>query len=114
MSLTGFLNESNAGYYEVEFRRVLEEHLALIKNRSTSTLPVDPNTSIRYKGDFFGLLITLNVPRHLHWITMRINGMTSPSDANDDIRSVVVVDPSYINTIFNTHRTQSKRKVKNK
>lgn len=114
MALTDALNTSSNGYYEPDFRRVLEEHLPLIKKRQANTvLAVEPYLAVRFKGDFFGLLAHLQVPDYLQWITMRVNGFISPMDVNDDIRTVTTVDATFIRRLYNTHRTQSKIKRKN-
>lgn len=114
MALTDVLNVTDsAGYFEPMFRKVLEEHLKIIKEQSNlTTVTITPIQALRYKGDFYGLLNELGVPDYLKWITLRVNDMISPSDANSDISMVVMIDPQYIRRIYNTHRTQMKVKIK--
>ena len=114
MALLDMIDKNNVAYYEQDFRQVLEDHLAYIKAKNNKTLAVDPLTALRYKGDFFGLLNTFGVQPFMQWITMRVNGFVSPTDVTEEIRTVVVIEPAVIRTIFNTHKTQSKRKVKTK
>lgn len=114
MALTDVLNVTDsAGYFDPAFRRVLEEHLQLIKARPENRLTtITPLQALRYKGDFYGLLAELQVPDYMKWITMRANSLIAPGDASEDLASVLLIDPQYVRRIYNTHRTQMKLKSK--
>ncbi len=114
MALTDALNVTDsAGYHEPAFRRVLEEHLNIIKNLDANrVVTVSPMQALRYKGDFYGLLNELDVPDYLKWITLRVNGFISPGDSHEQVAALTIVDQQYIRRLYNTHRTQMKIKIK--
>ena len=112
MQLINLLDvDDSSGYFEPAFRQVLEEHLEMIRTAgSPPSLTVAPIVASRYQGDYFGLLDELRVPVYLQWITMRINGLSSPLQAGTDITIVNTVDVTFIRRLYSTHRTHSKTK----
>ncbi len=114
MALTDALNVTDsAGYHDPAFRRVLEEHLHLIRNLSANSIAaVTPMQALRYKGDFYGLLNEFDVPDYLKWVTLRVNGFISPADSHEQVAALILVDQQYIRRLYNTHRTQMKVKIK--
>jgi hypothetical protein len=68
-------------YYDAGFRVVLEDHMTLLRNDSTTQIiDVAPMDAYVYEADLFGLLSKYGVAPYLHWLTMRMNDMTSPSE----------------------------------
>lgn len=114
MALTDNLNVTDsAGYYEPAFRRVLEEHLHLIRALANNrVVTITPMQALRYKGDFYGLLNEFDVPDYLKWVTLRVNNFISPADGHENLTAVLLVDQQYIRRLYNTHRTQMKVKIK--
>lgn len=112
MQLLNFLDvDDSSGYFEPAFRQVMEEHLELIRTAgSPPVLSIPPILALRFQGDYFGLLENLGVPVYLQWITMRVNGLTSPLMADKDITIVNTVDVTFIRRLYTTHRTHSKVK----
>lgn len=88
-------------YYEPEFQVVLETHLTFLRSdKSTIEIPVDQHLAYRYHFDLFGLLRALNVKPHLHWITMRMNNYTSPTQFQPDgVKTFLVPDDTVVTRI---------------
>lgn len=53
-----------------------------------------PNLAHKYAGDFYGLLLELNVRRVNFGTVLRLNGLKSSSDFNGMIYNVKVLDES--------------------
>lgn len=68
-------------YYDPGFRAVIETHLIALRSPNIATSePISPQKVHQYEGDFYGLLIEKNIPMHLHWIYLRVNGMMNPAE----------------------------------
>lgn len=100
--------EDSLGYFEDSFRRMIEDHLTLIRQKGVSqTITLTPILGVRFQGDYFGLLTSLKIPNFMQWITMRVNGLLSPFELKADMTSITIVDTDYIRRLYNTHRTQT-------
>jgi hypothetical protein len=96
-------------YYDPDFRNVLEDHLTFLKTHSTTrNIVMDPQRVYKYESDLFGLLNDYNVPVSLHWLTMRMNDMTSPTDADLSITTLLLPDSSTVDQIRQSHMTTRK------
>lgn len=90
-------------YYDEAFRRVLEDHMTYLRNLpSTSKLDVEGIDVIRYQADFFGLLAKLGVPLYLHWVVLRMTGLSSPAKIPDDLSYVLLPDEAEITRLKQT------------
>lgn len=84
-------------YYSDTFHRVLEDHMTYLRNlASTRKMEVEPIDVIRYQADFYGLLSKLGIALHLHWIVLRMTGLTSPSKIPDNLEVILVPDDTEI------------------
>jgi hypothetical protein len=93
-------------YYDADFRNVLEDHMTYLRQHSsTAQIDVEATKAIKYQFDLFGLLREYRVPEQLHWLTMRMNNMTSPTDATADISSLLVPDHTEVGRIAQAHQT---------
>ena len=87
-------------WYDQTFRITLEDHLTWLKNNSgTLQITIAANDAYKYEGDFFGLLNKYNAPPYLHWIIMRMNGLTSPSDSDASINTLLVPNLNVLDNI---------------
>ena len=103
---TIMINPGPSIYYDDDFRRVLEDHLSLLKkDPSTSVLNIAPQKAYKYEFDLYGLLSDYNIQPQLHWLAMRLNGMTSPTDATKDITSLLIPDTNVVDRIRQSHMT---------
>lgn len=95
--------------YDDGFRAVLEDHMTYLRNSSSTTpIMVKPGEAYKYEADLFGLLSHLNIPQNLHWVTMRVNDMTSPTHAKADIQTLLIPSETVIGQIRQTHQTTHK------
>lgn len=91
-------------YYSDTFRRVLEDHLTYLQTHpSTRQIAIDPEQAYRFEGDLWGLMSHYNVPMHLHYLVMRMNGLSSPQDSSVGITFLLVPNPNVVNQIRTSH-----------
>ena len=109
MSLSQLMvNEGPEIDYSEDFRTVMETHVEYLKNHSTTdSLVVQPNLAYKYENSFYDLLSVLEVSREQHWITMRVNGMTSPTEYTADMTELLIVDSGEYKSIKNLYRTMA-------
>ena len=79
--------------FSMGFRNLIENHLPFLRSH-TSTIEknISPHSGYTWVGDYYGLLLSLDIPHDLLWITLRMNGYTSPGDY--DGNNLVVLVPS--------------------
>jgi len=99
-------NNGNPEYYSTEFKQLLEDHLPNIKTRYMRTFVPTEEQNMRAEGDFYGLLTEHNIPMDLHWVTMRINGLTSPTDYEGNLATVFIPDASVISGLLQKFRAK--------
>lgn len=101
-------NDGPEVYYRKDFRDVIEDHLLLLtKAPQTQPLSLEPFLAELNKGNFYGLLIQLKIPKQLHWITLRVNGLTTPSGYTGDTY-VLVPDNDYVERLVSSFLTKQK------
>lgn len=94
-------------FYDSAFRNVLEDHMTFLREHSqTIQITVEPTQAYRFEHDLFGLLAHYNVPVHFHWLVMRMNKMTSPTDSHRDINTLLVPDHTVVEHIRQSHMTR--------
>lgn len=93
-------------FYDPTFRNVLEDHMSFLRADSrTKQLNIEPEQAYRFEGDLFGLLAYYKLPAYMHWVTMRMNQMSSPQDAGRDITLLVFPDERTLSQIRQSHMT---------
>lgn len=93
-------------YYDDSFRNVLEDHLWYLKNHSsTSVLSIEPIKAYKYEYDLYGLLNNYSINMNLHWIIMRLNNMTDPTEVTRDLKMLLIPDIRVIEQIRQSHMT---------
>lgn len=94
-------------YYDGAFRNVLEDHMTFLRTHPlTQVLVVDPAQAYRFEGDLFGLLSRYNLPPHFHWVTMRMNKMSTPTEASASLSSLLIPDHTTVEHIRQSHMTR--------
>ena len=86
-------------YFDEDFKKVLEDHLSLILNNFCEVAGISNATSATWRSDFYGLLRELapQYPETLFWLTMRLNGLMSPTEWSGSRTSVIIVaEPTLI------------------
>jgi len=96
-------NQGPAIYYTDTFRQMVEDHLSVLKNMSTTQTRIitsdDWATLYKYEGDFYGLLYAMGYDRRYHWTIMRMNGYRSRFEATDQIVALLIPDWSYVDKL---------------
>lgn len=96
----------NPIYDDEIFRYVLLNHLSALASREdTAHVHIDQSTADQFYGDFYGLLISLNVPPQLHWISTRINGYTDSNDYDSENLDIYVPPAAEVDRLRNIHMT---------
>ena len=95
--------------YSEGFRRMIEDHLLYLRNHESTQL-IEIRTEVAYKGhgDFVTVLQEYDVPRHLHWIVMRLNGYTSPMDYDSSHTSMLMPSSTTVNSLLKVYRVNHK------
>lgn len=84
-------------YFSEKFRSMIEANLTYLRNSgNVYTSPIDPDKAYRYEYNFYGLLREMSVPKHLHWIVMRVNGLTDPAEFQRDTSILWIPDITLI------------------
>lgn len=66
--------------YHLEFRQIFEDHLSYLRVTNVSYSEIDEQLAYKYEGNFYGFLLELGIPIHMHWVYLRINNMVNPKD----------------------------------
>lgn len=102
-------SEGDQIYYTEAFRNVLEDHMPFFRNHpSTKYVSITPAYAYANDKDFIGLLNTLNVPRYLHWLIMRMNDLSSPQDFDGLTLSIITPDPTLVQRIKAAHTADNR------
>lgn len=100
-----YLITNTAVYFDSKFKQLIEDHIELIcSDEHSSEITVSNVDAAVYHGDFNGLLLANGVEHNLHWIIMRMNGLTSPMQYTSDNTTIRLPDISYINILVNRFR----------
>lgn len=105
VSLVKKLPARNKVFFNKDFRKVIEDHLKILKtSQNVTPLDVSNVDASVYHGDLYGLLTKYNVSIDIHWIVMRINGFTSPTQYTQDIVSLDLPNIAYLESLLNRFR----------
>lgn len=100
----------NHNYYTRAMRRVIENHLSMIKRQGIERVePINGRQFDKYQGDFYGLLIEFGVREELHWVCLRVNGLHSPSDWVNSTDPVLIVRVDVISDLLDRHLSTQAR-----
>jgi predicted NBD/HSP70 family sugar kinase len=106
------ITEGPSVFYDDAFRAVLEDHMTYLRiHPGTTTMAVDPNEAYRWIADLFGLLGSRGVPAYMHWVVMRMNNLTSPTEMGENIRTLLIPDVKVLSVLRNIHNTKAKLKT---
>jgi hypothetical protein len=100
------IQDGPAIFYDAGFRNVIEDHLEILKTKGQiQNVPIDPHDAYKFEYDFYALLAKHAVPAHMHWIVLRVNDMTTPTEFRSDRLTLLVPDSAQIEKIKSTHTT---------
>ena len=93
--------------YTPEFLTVLEDHLTYLRtHEDTVVISVTNQEAEKWAGDFYGFLFSKKVDARLHYVTMRLTGMTAPTDFGVNINTVSLPSSNVINTLRKIENTR--------
>jgi hypothetical protein len=93
-------------YYDPLFRVVLESHMGYFREKAR-TIDVDPQSAVVYDSDLFGYLNAQNILPQNHWLTMRVNGFSSPNEFTSQTTSLKLPAYSEVEQIRQSHTSQT-------
>ncbi len=100
------IDPGNAIYYQSDFRIVLESHFDFLREHpTTNTISIDPHKVYVFEFDFYSLLAYYAIPAYMHWLTMKINKIDSPTDFPSDIIELKVLSPDTVEKILQIYKT---------
>lgn len=103
------LDTGPAIFYDEAFRSVLEDHLTFLRtHETTSDIVVTAIEAMRWRCDFYGLLETKGVSKHMHYITARVNNIKSSVDFQGEILEILIPNEDLVMMIAQTHQTVHK------
>lgn len=102
MDILAQMNSSgNAVVYERSFMCVMEDHLQYFRDsKTTTTITLDPSMVAVYKGDFYGYLNEVKIPKQYHWFFMRVNGYFAPWEFDGTKTEFLVPDQTEIERLI--------------
>lgn len=62
------------------------------KDPETSIVPIDLQQAAKYRFDFYGLCSSIGIDQEYHYVTMRLNGLTSSQDFNG-LKDAILTPP---------------------
>ena len=93
-----------------QYQRMIEDHRLIIRDhRNTEAINISPKVAYKYDGDLTGVLDAYQVPRHIQWVTMRINGYTSPMQYQTSDTPLLIPSQDFIERLLRIHRVNRKR-----
>ena len=93
-------------HYDPSFFYEMESHIEYLRNHPDSDyLEVSDQRAHKHQADFYGLLKAYDVPFEQHWIVLRMNGLTSPTQYMPDMIQILLPSDRVIANIRQIYRT---------
>lgn len=109
MQIANLLPNSDDWYQNSNFNEFIESHLTYIsQNKMGTAQQVDDDIAAKYRGDFYGLLLARNIISDYHYIVLRLNGFTSPSDFDGQTFVLKIPIFSEIDMLKSVYKTTQK------
>ena len=102
-----------AVYYEPGFRQIVEDHLTYLRGHETTEKnSIRPRVAHGCQGDFYCVLSYYGIPREHHWLTLRVNGLTSPLDYDSTMDQMLLCSPTTISRLVKMYRANRRQSRK--
>ena len=102
-----FQPKGNSFYYTDEFRNIIEDHLNYIRNHKTTiAMRLETHDMIKNNNDLYSLFMEKKIPMDLHWITLRLNNLTSPFLNRVELEYILIPDAGIIGQIFSAYHSR--------
>lgn len=85
-------------FFTEGFRAILEQNLEYIKSTTANSTgltnygSLTDSEAVAFEGDFRKVCVHLNIPNHMVWVVMRVNGMLHYEDFNRTKREIIIPD----------------------
>lgn len=101
-----FNNQIDDIYYSKDFITLIESNLQLLRTTNIRIQTITDQQAYKFEGDFYGLLLELNIPRHLHFVVLRVNNYRNSSDYMGDLQNIIIPDQQLIIELVNVLMTK--------
>lgn len=95
-------NDEEELFYDPKFMLVLERNLPLLRDTAI-TRPVEITQALRFKGNFDGFCISLDIPHDHIWLVMRLNNMRNYYEFDGKVDSILIPADSTLDMIIDRH-----------
>ena len=103
------VRDGGAIYYTAAYRRMLETHMAYLRERSANNIvAIEPHLAYKYEASLFDLLHHLKVDTQHHWLVMRLNDFTSPTQLRSDQQFLILPDFNEIDRLRSVFQTANR------
>lgn len=108
--LSNAYTSGDSVYYTESFRAVFEDHLEFLRAAATTvTHVINPEDAYMYRHRPYQFLTDrYQVEKQFHWYVLRLTGLTSPEEFDENIRQIRVPAWDFIRTLASNHQTVSK------
>lgn len=94
-----------------DVRNNLEYFIPLLKQaEDTKTLDITDVLLDRFQFDFTGLMLHLAIPYRLHWISMRMSGLTAVTELDKRTSQVLIPSGETVTRLINTYNSNKRQK----
>lgn len=93
-------------YFSDAFNKLIEDHLTELRTKNVQITDITNAQCAKYTGDFYGLLIDLQIKKVHHYPVLRVNGYLSPADFKGAYNQVILPDFVFIDRLKNTLQTE--------
>jgi len=100
---------SNTDLYSRDFKRILDDHIPLLRSQSPEKKLVKREIAVRCEGDFYALLAELDIPLWMNYVVLRLNEYTSPTQYKNDRRAVIIPSMAVVNRLIEKYRSKENR-----
>lgn len=106
MDIDVLMPNVESDFYAPGFLKIIEDHLTQLRTDSNTTIRQITNVQcVKYQGDFFGLLLDLNISPQYHHAIMRVNNMYSAADFVGDVNQFVMPNLPAIDMLKSLYQT---------
>lgn len=92
-------------WYSDDFRNVLEDHMTLLRSNVGQYVRVEEFDLIKYQFDLYGLYRQYQVAEEHLWPTMRLNGLSDPTNVPQDLQGFYTPNIQLLSQILNHYNT---------
>ena len=103
-------NVGPSDYYTDQFRQVLEDLMYFMRNTPgmTTAYNVTPQNAWENDQDLYGYLQSVvGLAPQYHWVTMRLNNLTSPSQFGKHIKKLLIPNVTWLEQQRSAYETSS-------